>query len=246
MTARAVATQPQRRGWQEVPREFDWPQIAQAAPVLEVTMRRYLTQITVSLRPSSVVSTEGILRRFAGYLITNHPEINAVVDIERRHIEAFKRYLPTRPGKNGRPPLSPATIRMSLGVIRTFFERISEWDYPDAPNRVLVFNGDLPTPDDPLPKFLSDVDAAKLMRAAATDHPTRRLVIETLARTGVRVGEQCALTADAVTVIKGRPWLQVPVGKLHNDRYVPLHPQLVDLIAQHHAERDDDIDRLII
>ena len=37
-----------------------------------------------------------------------------------------------------------------------------------APTRVLIFNGDLPTPDDPLPKFLSDVDAGKLMRAAAT------------------------------------------------------------------------------
>ncbi len=46
---------------------------------------------------------------------------------------------------------------------------------------MLIFNGDLPTPDDPLPKFLSDVDAAKLMRAAADAHPTRRLVIEMLA-----------------------------------------------------------------
>ena len=247
MTAPATAvTQFERRGWQHVPREIDWPQITAAAPTLAATMLRYVDQITVSLRPSSVTSTEGILRRFAGYLTANHPEIEAVADIERRHIEAFKRYLPTRPGKNGRPPLSPATIRMSLGVIRTFFERISEWDYPDTPNRVLVFNGDLPTPDDPLPKFLSDVDAAKLMRAAAEDHPTRRLVIETLARTGIRVGELCALTFDAVTLIKGRHWLRVPVGKLHNDRYVPLHPQLVDLINAHHAQRNDDIDRLII
>jgi integrase len=228
------------------PREFDWSTIAETAPVLAETMLRYLDQIALSLRPASVVSAEGMLRRFAGYLTTNHPEVARLVDVERAHIEAFKRYLPTRPGKNGRPPLSEQTIRMTLGTLRTFFERVSEWDYPDAPTRVLIFNGDLPTPDDPLPKFLSDVDAAKLMRAAAQADPTPRLVIEMLARTGLRVGELCALTADAVTLINSRPWLRVPVGKLHNDRYVPLHPQLVELLDVHQAGRDDDLDRLII
>jgi integrase/recombinase XerD len=42
------------------------------------------------------------------------------------------------------------------------------------------------------------------------------------------------------------PWLRVPVGKLHNDRYVPLHPQLAELPDAHHDDRDDDIDRLIV
>ena len=116
-------------------------------------------------------------------------------------------------------PLSDTTIRMALGTLRTFFERVSEWDYPDAPNRVLIFSGDLPTPDDPLPKFLTDPDASKLMRAAAEADPTRRLVIEMLARTGLRVGELCGLTADAVVMINGRHWLRVPIGKLHNDRW---------------------------
>ena len=226
--------------------EFDWHQIAATAPTLAATMLRYLDQIALSLRPASVRSAEGILRGFAGYLTANHPEIVGVADVDRTHIEAFKAYLPTRPGKNSRPPLSQQTIRIKLGTLRTFFERVSEWDYPDAPTRVLIFSGDLPTPDDPLPKFLSDVDAAKLMRAAADAHPTRRLVIEMLARTGLRVGELCALPADAVVPMSGRHWLRVPVGKLHNDRYVPLHPQLVDLLDTHQAERDDDLDRLIV
>ncbi len=228
------------------PREFDWPQIAETAPVLAATMLAYLDQIALSLRPASVTSADGTLRRFAGFLTVNHPEIVGLVDVERAHIEAFKRYLPTRPGKSGRPPLSEQTIRMTLGTLRTFFERVSEWDYPDAPTRVLIFSGDLPTPDEPLPKFLSDVDAAKLMRAAADADPTRRLVIEMLARTGLRVGEFCGLTADAVVLINRRHWLRVPIGKLHNDRYVPLHPQLVELLEAHQTGRSDDIDRLII
>ena len=147
--------------------------------------------------------------------------------------------------KTGRT-LSPTTIRIVLGTLRTFFERVSEWDYPDAPTRVLIFNGDLPTPDDPLPRFLSDPDAAKLMRAAADADPVRRLVVEMLARTGLRVGEFCELTADAVVFMNGRHWLRVPIGKLHNDRYVPLHSQLVELLDEHARSRTDDIDRLIV
>jgi site-specific recombinase XerD len=210
-------------------------------------MRRYLAQLSLSLRPASVQRTDTMLRGFTGYLAANHPEVTALVDVERRHIEAFKRYLPTRPGQDGQSPLSQKTIRMTLGTLRTCFERVSEWGYPDAPTRVLIFNGDLPTPDDPLPKFLSDVDAGKLMRAAAAEaDPTRRLVIEMLARTGLRVGELCALPADAVVRMSRRHWLRVPVGKLHNDRYVPLHPQLVELLDAHQASRRDDLDRLIV
>ena len=48
-------------------REFNWQQIAEVAPILATTMLRYLDQIALSLRPTSVTSAEGILRRFAGY-----------------------------------------------------------------------------------------------------------------------------------------------------------------------------------
>ena len=170
-------------------RERDWQQLTTAAPVMAATMRRYLDQISVSLRPASVASANNVLRSFGTWTANNHPGVDGVVSIERHHIEAYKLFLSTQPGRDGVSPLSPATIRLKLGTLRTFFERISEWGYADAPTKVLIFNGDLPTPDDPLPKFLSDVDAGKLMRAAANATPTRRLVVEMLARTGLRVGE---------------------------------------------------------
>jgi hypothetical protein len=84
------------------------------------------------------------------------------------------------------------------------------------------------------------------MRAAGDADPVRRLVVEMLARTGLRVGELCALAGDAVVFINSRHWLRVPVGKLHNDRYIPLHPQLVELIDDHLDGRSNDIDRLIV
>jgi hypothetical protein len=135
MTTRAAIPGPVVDGHRGRPgvREHDWHQIAETAPTLAATMIRYLDQIGLSLRPASVRSADGILRGFAGYLTIHHPEVQGVADVERVHVEAYKTYLPTRPGRTG--GLSPQTIRIKLGTLRTFFERVSEWDYPDAPSR---------------------------------------------------------------------------------------------------------------
>ena len=134
--------------------------------------------------------------------------------------------------------MSPTTIRHNLGMARTFFERIIDWDYPDAPRRVPIFTGDLPKADEPTPKFLDDPTAAKFMAALATDpNRRRRLIVELLARTGMRAGELGGLRDDAMYRIGDTYWLRIPLGKLHNDRSVPLHPLLVGLINDYRAWR---------
>ncbi|MGH3886329.1 MAG: tyrosine-type recombinase/integrase [Pseudonocardiaceae bacterium] len=67
------------------------------------------------------------------------------------------------------------------------------------------------------------------------------MVIELLARTGLRKGELMALTVDAVVQIGAAYRLRVPVGKLHNDRYIPLHPQLKTLLDDWLADRPEDL-----
>jgi hypothetical protein len=70
------------------------------------------------------------------------------------------------------------------------------------------------------------------MAAARASADSRdRLVVELLARTGMRAGELADLDADAVVQIGAGYWLRIPLGKLRNDRYVPLHPDLVTLLA---------------
>lgn len=69
------------------------------------------------------------------------------------------------------------------------------------------------------------------MRASRADSDSlSRLIVELLARTGIRKSELLALTVDAVVQIGSAFWLRIPVGKLHNDRYIPLHPQLKELL----------------
>ena len=88
-----------------------------------------------------------------------------------------------------------------------------------------------PTKTGPLPKALDDPAAAQFLRAAqAQPRHLTRVVCEVLLRTGLRVSEFISLSADAVVLIGAGHWLYVPVGKLHDDRYLPLHPHLVTLI----------------
>jgi integrase len=160
----------------------------------------------------------------------------SVAAVERRHIESFKLALAGRPGRRG--TVSTETIRNRLGMLRSFFERIIDWDDPDAPRRVPVLAGDIPKADEPLPKFLDDPTAAKFMAALAVEpNKRRRLIVELLARTGMRVGELGGLSDDAMYRLGDTWWLRIPLGKLHNDRTVPLHPMLVGLINDYRTWR---------
>jgi integrase len=218
-------------GFSDVPEK--WVAIDAAAPTLAATMLAYLAQISVSMRPNSVRSAEADLRIFAGFVIGHDPALGCVADVERSHVEAFKLWQRAQTGRTGKP-FKETSFRRRMSLLKMFFIRIIEWEWDDAPPRVPIFFGDVPKRDESLPKFLDDGDYAKFMRALA-EEPTlfRRLAVELLARTGMRVGELCDLEHDAVTIIGNEPWLRIPVGKLHNDRYVPLHPHLVELIAEY-------------
>jgi len=210
----------------------DWPQLAEVIPQITIPMRRYLEQVACVLRPGSVSGADQALRLFAAFLAETSPA-TPLNQVTRRHAEDFKPWLAARPGQN-KPRLAPATIAHRLGTLRMFFARIAEWGWEEAPPRVPMFPGDLPRLDRPLPKALDDAAAARLLRAAQADKRLLvRVTVEMLLRTGLRVSEYTGLTAGAVVHIGAGPWLHVPVGKLHEDRYLPLHPQLVALIDEY-------------
>ena len=72
-----------------------WIEIAQVAPQLAATARRYLQQAGTFLAPNSVTVADNALRILAHWLVTN-TEIRAVADIGRDDIEEFKIYLTSR------------------------------------------------------------------------------------------------------------------------------------------------------
>jgi hypothetical protein len=94
-----------------------------------------------------------VLREFACWLAANAPEVACVADLRRHHIEAYKLHLSARPSARG-GTLTKTSLAEHLGGLRTCFERLAEWDGDDVPAAVLVFDGDLPRRDAPLPRFL--------------------------------------------------------------------------------------------
>jgi site-specific recombinase XerD len=212
-----------------------WETLAESAPTLTATLRRYVEQIDCVLRPASVLSTDLSMRMFATFMVAHHRDVTAVAELQRTHVEDYKRWLLDRDSGRGKK-LSATTRSNRLGALRMFFIRAIEWGWDDAPVRPLLFLGDLPTRDQPLPKALDDTDAGKFLRAAQTQQRLlRRVVAEVLLRTGLRVGELCGLTGDAIRTGVDGFWLHVPVGKLHDDRYLPLHPTLVGLIGDYRS-----------
>src|SRR5271169_6104504 len=173
-----------------------------------------------------MVRVEGVLREFACWLAQYAPIFGCIADLRRRHIEAYKLHLAARPSARG-GALTKTSLAEHLGTLRTCLERLTEWNGDDVPARVLVFAGDLPLRDEPLPKFLDDGAFTKLLQAARADtDPFVRLSVEFLAR-----------TVDSVVQIGAAYWLHVPLGKLRTDRYIPLHPQLKQLVDDWVADR---------
>jgi len=215
-------------------REVLWTDIPQ--PIRQVVWR-YLDQLETVRAPETVKNNEGYLRRFFGWLAQTSPEVERLPHITRSHIEAFKLWLQDVPCASGQP-YHRHTIQGTLSAVRCFFQALQEWDWPEAPVRLLIFVSDLPMADEPLPRFLDDSQAAALLQAARTcDDLFTRVCVETLLRTGLRKGEFIRLQMDSVVHIGDTFWLRVPVGKSHTDRYVPLHPEVKRLLDEWVAQR---------
>ena len=215
-----------------------WENLAGLAPELAATMRRYLAQLAISMRPGSVALADTTLRHFAVYLTAHHRDVTTAAQIGRTHIEGFKAWLAARPGYRGSRSPAATTIGMRLGHLRCFFDRIIEWGYDDAPAA---------TPSSPATSrsatgrcpASSTTPTLPPLLAAARQLPSLfdRVAVEVLARTGLRKGEFLRLATDAVVRIGDGEWLHVPVGKLHTDRYIPLHPRVKTLLGQWLAHR---------
>ena len=236
MTRHATAGQPGRTAGVARPRVGGGR--ARPSPT---TARRYLAQVELSLRPSTVSTSSRTCASSAPGSPRHAPRGGQLADLDRHHIEAYKTWLADQPPAARRQALQPDQHQERADQPALLLRPDHRMGLPDAPPRPLIFAGDLPILDQPLPRFLDDAAAAKLLRAArAEPDPFARLVVELLARTGMRKGELLGLTVDAVVQIGSAYWLRIPIGKLHNDRYIPLHPQLKTLLDDWLADHRPD------
>lgn len=123
--------------------------------------QRYLDQAGVSLAPGSIRAADTALRQFCAFLATQDPPVASITDVSRTVVEDYKLHLAGLVSSTTGKPLAANTIRQRLRLLKVFFDRIIEWDWPQAPHRNPLLLGDMPPRPEPLPKFLDDAQAAR-------------------------------------------------------------------------------------
>jgi integrase len=147
-------------------------------------------------------------------------------------------------------PLSQSHRVRCVSCVRTFFEMIDALEYPERPGRKLFVRGDVARVDDELPRFIPDPEWHRFVEAARSLTPEQivelglpqplersQAILAVLLECGLRAGELSRLdTSCVITAQDGEGggavthWLRVPLGKLHNDRMIPIRPGLVETL----------------
>ena len=199
-------------------------------------VQRYLDLRGNTLRPLTVEGYRVTLTLWLRFLNKHHPQARTIRQLKRSLMEDWLRYLATR-----RPPLKNSTRRLQIIRCRRFLQDISEWGWTQALIEDLLRASDLPPVDRHLPKPLSpEVDA--LLQQALQAHEDLWAKGLLLARwTGLRIGELTLLERQClIREPKQRHAMRVPLGKLHNERVIPVDnntAQLVQLIRKKWGRR---------
>lgn len=204
------------------------------------TFLAYLERRRATCTAATVSNTVSRLAHFGRHLAAVDPGLVTVADLDRRrHIEPYLTALTTatRPRDGARIAVSERRARVI--TVSRFLADISEWGWPEAPARRLVFASDVPRLPRPLPRYLPP-DADRRLTAALHESPNRQAAAALLLQraTGLRIGELLDLELDCVHEVAGLgAWLKVPLGKLDTERMVPIDDDTVDLVDRLAAAR---------
>ncbi|MBI3601588.1 MAG: tyrosine recombinase XerC [Candidatus Omnitrophica bacterium] len=158
------------------------------------------------------------LEEFARFLRGTAIETVAYVDL--------RRFLAQLKGRN----LKPRTLARKLSSLRSFFKFLQrEKIVKNNPASLLV----TPKLDKPLPHFLSEEEAVKIIEAPPSDKVSQwrdKAIFETLYSTGIRVSELVGLDVDDVDFISN---IVRVMGKGKKERLVPIGDKALDAIREY-------------
>ena len=120
-----------------------------------------------------------------------------------------------------------------LGQLRRYFDWLHEHKKLKISPDKLVKQTDFPKHVDYLPRpFPVNVDL-EIQKRLEADGTMDCLGILLMRRCGLRVGEMRSLTLDCITTDFNSNWfLKVPLGKLYNERIIPLDPKTVEIVQK--------------
>jgi len=136
--------------------------------------------------------------------------------------------------------LSSATVANKIAILKSFFKYLYEQETIDRNPASLL---KMPRKYKRIPKFLNDIELAKLLSSTDRIKSKRerknvirdKLILNLFAFAGLRKSELLNLNWDDVNL--GSKYLIVRNGKNRTDRIIPLHERIFDLLEKYLSER---------
>ena len=214
--------------------------LSETPAALLPTFMAYLQRRRATCTAATVSHTVSRLAHFGRHLALVDPGLVTVADLDRRrHIEPYLSALTTATRPRDGAPIAVSERRARVITISRFLADISEWGWPEAPARRLLFASDIPRLPRPLPRYLPP-DADRRLTAALRESSNRQAADALLLQRacGLRIGELLDLELDCVHEVPGLgAWLKVPLGKLDTERMVPIDDDTVELVDRLAAAR---------
>lgn len=193
---------------------------------------RYLERKSVTCKATTVSCLATRLAHFGTVIAAIAPDATPAMLTRTGHIEPWMHALTRAENTKSGGVLSRAEQARRILAVANFLREISEWEWPEAPARTLMYSSDNPRLPHPLPRLLPP-DADRRLSQALHDSPNRLPADALLLQRacGLRIGELLDLEMDAVIDIPGAgSWLKVPLGKLDTERMVPIDPDILTLL----------------
>ena len=194
---------------------------------LDQIFETHISTLALTLRPNSVTDYRCVATRFLSWLHAAFPRVGRLSQFRRDpHLLAWFRHLCEQ-----QPPLSNQTRRCYLLCLRRILEDLAANGHAIAPE--LIRPDDFPPSPRYLPRPLSPHDDQLLQQELRRTDDLNANALLLMRATGVRIRECIGLPLDCLRQLGADAWaLHVPIGKLHNERLVPVDADARRTIAR--------------
>jgi site-specific recombinase XerD len=199
---------------------------------LHEALRARVRLLATTLRPATVHLYEHTLRYFMAYLTQNFPDVRQPNQLRRDpHMLGWLEYLWVWRVRHSGQPFSATSRAAHLIRLRKLLDLLADHAHPPRPG--LLLSEDIPQPDQVLPRPLTPEDDSRLQAELRRRNDLLSSALLLTRLTGMRIGETADLAADCLRHLGKDQWaLHIPVGKLHNERWTPVHGEVLCLIAR--------------
>lgn len=217
-------------------------------PRIAAVLDRFVAERALVLRPESMTSLRGGLRRFGLWLDTERPNVESLAELTRTDMVAFMEAV--RQLRKIKHPDEIISLAYRAGIISTvavLFRHAALFEWDDVPARPLITRADMPHGIQRVPRFIPGHQLDPVMeRVRALECPLQRCALLTARWSGARRTEIRKLHLDCLDAYPdGTPRLRLAAGKALRERSVPVHEEAAqairDLVKLREAQDDKGI-----